>query len=101
MKTGHRPIKGLGESALRVEDLDSMQLFYEQVVGLELIEQFEGAAFLKLGDGHGGHTQVLALFDRKGSRPGTPAWSHSRPRWTTSRPGRHPARRLSRSVDSD
>ena len=66
MKTGHRPIKGLGEIALRVKDLDSMQLFYEQVVGLELIKRFEGAAFLKLGDGHGGHTQVLALFDRKG-----------------------------------
>jgi len=66
MKTGRRPIKGLGEIALRVEDLDSMQLFYDQVVGLELIKRFEGAAFLKLGDGHGGHTQVLALFDRKG-----------------------------------
>jgi catechol 2,3-dioxygenase-like lactoylglutathione lyase family enzyme len=66
MKTGHRPIKGLGEIALRVEDLDSMQLFYEQVIGLELIKRFESAAFLKLADGHGKHTQVLALFDRKG-----------------------------------
>jgi catechol 2,3-dioxygenase-like lactoylglutathione lyase family enzyme len=66
MSTGHRPIKGLGEIALRVEDLDHMQRFYEEVIGLELIKRFENAAFLKLADGYGGHTQVLALFDRKG-----------------------------------
>jgi catechol 2,3-dioxygenase-like lactoylglutathione lyase family enzyme len=66
VSTGHRPIKGLGEIALRVEDLDLMQRFYEEVIGLELLERFENAAFLKLADGYGGHTQVLALFDRKG-----------------------------------
>ena len=66
MSAGHRPIKGLGEIALRVEDLDPMQRFYDKVIGLEVIKRFENATFLKLADGYGGHTQVLALFDRKG-----------------------------------
>jgi catechol 2,3-dioxygenase-like lactoylglutathione lyase family enzyme len=65
MSTRHRTIKGLGEIALRVEDLDTMQRFYEEVIGLELIKRFDNAAFLKLADGYDGHTQVLALFDRK------------------------------------
>jgi catechol 2,3-dioxygenase-like lactoylglutathione lyase family enzyme len=66
MSTGQRPIKGLGEIALRVEDLDTMQRFYEEIIGLEVIKRFENSAFLKLADGYGGHMQVLALFDRKG-----------------------------------
>jgi hypothetical protein len=42
-----------------------MQRFYEEAIGLELIKRFENAAFLKLADGYEGHTQVIALFDRK------------------------------------
>jgi catechol 2,3-dioxygenase len=64
-----RSIKGLGEIALRVRDLDAMQRFYEQVIGLELLKRFDHAAFFKLADGFGGHTQVLALFDRS-AQPG-------------------------------
>jgi catechol 2,3-dioxygenase len=64
-----RRIKGLGEIALRVRDLDAMQRFYEQVIGLELLKRFENAAFFRLADGFGGHTQVLALFDRS-AEPG-------------------------------
>jgi catechol 2,3-dioxygenase len=64
-----RRIKGLGEIALRVHDLDGMQRFYEQVIGLELLKRFDNAAFFKLADGFGGHTQVLALFDRS-AQPG-------------------------------
>jgi catechol 2,3-dioxygenase-like lactoylglutathione lyase family enzyme len=59
-------IKGLGEIALRVENLDRMQHFYEQVIGLRLLKRFDGAAFFKIADGHAGHAQVLALFDRAG-----------------------------------
>jgi catechol 2,3-dioxygenase-like lactoylglutathione lyase family enzyme len=62
-------IKGLGEIALRVSDLDRMQQFYEEVIGLELLKRFENAAFFRIADGYGGHTQVLALFDRS-ARPG-------------------------------
>jgi catechol 2,3-dioxygenase len=54
----------LGEVALRVADLDSMQTFYQNVIGLELLRRFERAAFFRLAEGFGGHTQVLALFDR-------------------------------------
>jgi catechol 2,3-dioxygenase-like lactoylglutathione lyase family enzyme len=59
-----RAIRGLGEVALRVSDLDRTQAFYRDVIGLELLRRFERAAFFRLGEGFGGHTQVLALFDR-------------------------------------
>ena len=61
--------KGLGEIALRVHDLDAMQRFYEQVIGLEVLRRFDHAVFFKLADGFSGHTQVLALFDRS-AQPG-------------------------------
>ncbi len=57
-------IKGLGEIALRVENLDEMQKFYEQVIGLPLMQRFAKSAFFKIADGFAGHTQILALFDR-------------------------------------
>lgn len=57
-------IKGLGEIALRVDDLDTMQHFYEQIIGLPLMRRFEKSAFFKIADGIEGHTQILALFDR-------------------------------------
>jgi catechol 2,3-dioxygenase len=59
-----RPIRGLGEVALRVADLERMHAFYQDVIGLELLRRFERMAFFRLGEGFGGHTQVLALFDR-------------------------------------
>lgn len=57
-------VKSLGEIALRVEDLDGMQSFYTDVIGLALLRRFETSAFFKIADGYGGHTQILALFDR-------------------------------------
>lgn len=63
-------IKGLGEVALQVNDLDAMQAFYHDVVGLELMRRFEHSAFFKVADGHGGHTQIIALFDRVGDGSG-------------------------------
>ncbi len=57
-------VRGLGEIALRVDDLDAMQAFYENVVGLKLMKRFEHAVFFRIADGFGGHTQILALFDR-------------------------------------
>ena len=58
------PIRGLGEIALRVENLDVMQQFYENVVGLQLLCRFDDSAFFRIAEGYGGHLQVLALFDR-------------------------------------
>ena len=58
---------GLGEIAFRVNNLDAMQRFYEQVIGLPLMTRVPNCAFFKIADGYGGHTQVLALFDRSNS----------------------------------
>jgi catechol-2,3-dioxygenase len=63
----HTAVHGLGEIALRVNDLDTMQKFYKEVIGLPLMTRVPNCAFLKIADGYGGHTQVLALFDRSSS----------------------------------
>lgn len=60
-------VRGLGEIALRVNNLDAMQRFYEEVIGLPLMTRVPNCAFFKIADGYGGHTQVLALFDRSNS----------------------------------
>ena len=57
-------VRALGEIALRVKDLDAMQRFYEEVIGLELMRRFPDSAFFRIASGFGGHTQILALFDR-------------------------------------
>ena len=60
-------VRGLGEVALRVKGLDAMQKFYEEVIALPLMTRVPDCAFFKIADGYGGHTQVLALFDRSES----------------------------------
>jgi catechol-2,3-dioxygenase len=60
-------VRGLGEIALRVNDLDAMQRFYEHAIGLPLMARFPNSAFFKVADGYRGHAQVLALFDRSES----------------------------------
>lgn len=62
-----RAIKGLGEIALQVRDLDAMTDFYENVVNLELLRRFPTSTFFRIAEGVDGHTQVLALFDRSGA----------------------------------
>jgi catechol 2,3-dioxygenase len=57
-------VKGLGEIALRVADLERMQEFYTTTVGLELLQRFPTIAFFRIAEGVAGHTQILALFDR-------------------------------------
>jgi catechol-2,3-dioxygenase len=57
-------VKSLGEVALRVNDLQRMKRFYQEVLGLDVLGEFETAALLKIADGYAGHTQVLGLFDR-------------------------------------
>ena len=60
-------VRGLGEIALRVNNLDAMQKFYEEVIGLPLLQRFAASAFFKIAEGRDGHAQVLALFDRSGN----------------------------------
>jgi catechol-2,3-dioxygenase len=67
MRNHDRPIKALGEIALRVTDLNAMQWFYEGIVGLELMRRTDNAVFFKIADGYASHTQVLAFFDRSSS----------------------------------
>jgi len=59
-----RVVRSLGEVALRVNDLAVMRDFYENVVGLEFMREFPGIVFFRLSAGYGGHTTILALFDR-------------------------------------
>jgi len=63
-KTSAGAVRGLGEIALRVDDLDAMHKFYEEVVGLEVMRRYPDGVFFGLAKSHGGHTQLLALFDR-------------------------------------
>jgi catechol-2,3-dioxygenase len=60
-------VRGLGEIALRVNNLDAVQKFYEEVICLPLMTRVPNCAFFKIADGYDGHTQVLALFDRSQS----------------------------------
>jgi catechol-2,3-dioxygenase len=60
-------VRGLGEIAFRVNNLDAMQKFYEEIIGLPLMTRVPNCAFFKIADGYDGYTQVLALFDRSQS----------------------------------
>ena len=62
MNKSDRRIKGLGEVSIRVNNLDAMHTFYEEVVGLEVLRREESFVFFKVAEGYGGHTQNLALF---------------------------------------
>ena len=63
-------VKGLGEIALRVNDLGRMEKFYGEVIGLEVYKRFSTAVFFRLADGYKGHPQALILFDRSKTPPG-------------------------------
>lgn len=75
-------IRGLGEIAIRCDDLAAMAVFYEGTLGLERLEgnASDGIVFYRLAEGFQGHTQVLALFD-KGyvARPGLHPVAADRP----------------------
>ena len=61
----NKAIKGLGELALRCNDLPKMLTFYRDVVGLEVYnEDVPGLVFLRMGEAVEGHPQLFALFDR-------------------------------------
>jgi catechol 2,3-dioxygenase-like lactoylglutathione lyase family enzyme len=56
-------IKGLGETVLRVKDRARMRDFYTGVIGLDVLHEPPGITFLAIAAGHGGHTQIIGLFD--------------------------------------
>jgi catechol-2,3-dioxygenase len=55
-------LKGLGEMVLRVRDLAAVKRFYTEIIGLDVLREFEGIVFLKVAAGYGGHTQIIGLF---------------------------------------
>ena len=57
-------VRGLGEIAFRTESLDAVCDFYKREIRLPVPSRGETSAFFELAEGHGGHAQVLALFDR-------------------------------------
>ncbi|MBX2856128.1 MAG: VOC family protein [Rhodobacteraceae bacterium] len=57
-------VRALGEIAIRCRDMDAMERFYQDVIGLELLAQRDqGITFFKISEGYAGHTSVLALFE--------------------------------------
>ena len=78
MKPRRTAVKALGEIGLRVNDLDIMQQFYEEVIGLEVMRRFPKTVFFRVADGYSGHSQTLVLFDRSGE-PRGPGISRTTP----------------------
>jgi catechol 2,3-dioxygenase-like lactoylglutathione lyase family enzyme len=63
-------VAALGEIAIRCRDMDAMEAFYADVIGLErLARRDRGIVFFRISDGFNGHTAVLALFDKESGRP--------------------------------
>lgn len=63
-------IGGLGEIALRCNDMAKMVDFYERVIGLSILSGGPDAdiTFFRIAEGVAGHTTVLALFDKAAGR---------------------------------
>jgi catechol-2,3-dioxygenase len=55
-------IKALGETVIRVRDLQRVTEFYTDVIGLDVLRTFDGITFLQVANGYGGHTQIIGLF---------------------------------------
>ena len=70
MSSGQTAVKGLGEIAIRVNDLDAMQEFYEKIIRLEVMKRFPKAVFFRVAHGKNGHPQALVLFDRSNPSSG-------------------------------
>lgn len=64
-------VRALGEIAIRCRDLATMEAFYRDVIGLEVLRSFSdrGIVFFKVSPSYGGHTAVLALFRHDAGNP--------------------------------
>ena len=59
-------VYGCKHVAIEVGDIEKAVAFYQDVFGLEKLDEGEGDAFFKLGE-----HQFLAMFERKGMNPDT------------------------------
>lgn len=64
MDNKERPIKALGEIVLRTRNIEAMREFYENILELELLQQYDDAVFFRVASGYEGLTQALVLFDK-------------------------------------
>jgi len=55
-------LKALREIVLRVKDIARTREFYTNVIGLDILQEFDGITFLQVAPGHGGHTPIGGLF---------------------------------------
>lgn len=56
-------VRALGEIAIRCTDMDAMERFYREVIGLSVLSERQGGiTFFRIAEGYAGHTSVLALF---------------------------------------
>jgi catechol-2,3-dioxygenase len=65
MNKSNQPITGIAEISLRVHDLDLMRGFYEQVIGLEVLREYEESSGQAIFYAVGAGDQNLALFEEK------------------------------------
>ncbi|MFK7944576.1 MAG: VOC family protein [Paracoccaceae bacterium] len=74
-------VRALGEIAIRCADLKAMMAFYGDVLGLELLSGGHrgGIVFYQLGESHGGHMAVLALFQHDAPQRAVQPTSAGRP----------------------
>jgi catechol 2,3-dioxygenase-like lactoylglutathione lyase family enzyme len=52
-------VKALGEIALRVNNLERMKRFYQEVLGFEVLGEFPTAALLKIASGYAGPGNLI------------------------------------------
>jgi len=82
--TTRQPIRGLGEIALRVRNLEAMTAFYRDVIGLIVMRESQSSVFFRIADGVEGHTQALVLFDQSVPPFGVEVRARVEPRAETS-----------------
>jgi catechol-2,3-dioxygenase len=63
-------VRALGETVLRVKDLVRVKRFYTDVIGLDVLREFEGIVFLEASDGYAGHTQIIGRCSGPWVAPG-------------------------------
>lgn len=49
---------------MRVNNMEVMKNFYQEIIGLQLIQESENYTFFKIAEGYKGHNQTLALFSK-------------------------------------
>jgi catechol 2,3-dioxygenase len=67
MEGQHMPVADIGHVHLKVSDLERAIAFYRDILGMELKNRIEGAAFLAFGQYH--HHIALNTWHSKGQSP--------------------------------